>query len=251
MAPWPDADPRQSCLILDFDGVLAPIVADPAQSAMPESTREILTGLVARLGRVAIVSGRSASFLAERVMIDGVDLVGLYGLEHVEQGEVVPDPRIEPFLDDLDRARRVLTETIAEWPGSELEDKGRALAVHWRRAKSGEQAAAPLEAAVREVAGDLMVEEGKMVVELRPPVAADKGTAVAMLAEEYVAVAYGGDDVGDLPAFAEVARRGGTVVAVDHGEETDDRVIDGATVVVDGTQGMAEWLQDLLERVSD
>ena len=250
MPDWPLGDPKAACLILDFDGTLAPIVDDPSSSAMPESTRSLITDLVGRLGRVAMVSGRHAAFLADRVQVEGVELVGLYGLERVEDGAVVPDERVAPYEDDLERARRVLADVVAQWPGAELEDKGRALGVHWRRAEAGEEAGDALVAAVRDVAGDLAVEDGKMVVELRPPVEADKGTAVATLAAGFDALVYAGDDVGDLPAFAEVARRGGTCVAVDHGEETDPRVLEAGTVVVQGTDGMAAWLEAVLDRVS-
>lgn len=246
---WPVGDPSTACLVLDFDGVLAPIVEDPATSAMPDATREVLHRLAGLVGRVAIVSGRPASFLAERVGVVGAELVGLYGLERVVDGEVVPDDRVEPFLDDLDDARGALAGAVAEWPGAELEDKGRALAVHWRRATDREGAARALGEAVRAASGELAVEDGKMVVELRPPVQADKGTAVAALADGYADVAYAGDDLGDLPAFAEVARRGGLAVAVDHGEETDDRVREAGTIVVDGTDGVIAWLEAVADRV--
>ncbi|CAN5177183.1 trehalose-phosphatase [soil metagenome] len=249
MTAWPGVDPARACLVLDFDGTLAPIVEDPATSAMPPATHDLLSRLATRLGRLAIVSGRPAGFLADRVGVDGVHLVGLYGLERVIGGRVVPDPRIQPYLPALQHARQVLSGVVASWPGAELEDKGRALAVHWRRAEDHEGAADALPAAIRAAAGDLEVEDGKMVVELRPPVAADKGTAVAWLAKGYDAVAYAGDDLGDLPAFATVTARGGLAVAVDHGAETDPRVTAAAGDIVAGTGGFAVWLTELADRI--
>lgn len=246
---WPVGDPRRACLVLDFDGTLAPIVADPAASALPPATRTVLARLVDALGRVAVVSGRPARFLVDRVDVPGVRLVGLYGLEAVEGGEVVPDRRIALHLPDLERARYVLVDLVARWEGATLEDKGRALAVHWRRAADPVAAGAALRMAVRAAAGGLDVEEGKMVVELRPPVQVDKGTAVGHLAERFAEVAYAGDDLGDLPAFAEVVRRGGLAVAVDHGAETDERVRGAAELLVAGPEGMAAWLADLAARV--
>ncbi|AXV06842.1 Trehalose-6-phosphate phosphatase [Euzebya pacifica] len=239
---WPAGPLDRACLVLDFDGTLAPIVSDPATSAMPDSTRTVLASLVGRVGRLAIVSGRPAGFLAERVGVDGAELVGLYGLERVVDGSVEPDPRVAPYLDALAAAKVAMGEEVARWEGAELEDKGRAFAVHWRRAADRDAAAVALEAMARRVAGELAVEDGKMVVELRPPVAADKGTAVALLADGFDDVCFAGDDLGDLPAFAEVRSRGGLAVAVDHGEETDPRVRAAADVVVDGTAGFADWL---------
>lgn len=248
VTPWPSGPLDRACLVLDFDGTLAPIVSDPATSAMPSSTRAVLTSLVGRVGRLAIVSGRPAGFLAERVGVDGAELVGLYGLERVVDGAVEPDPRVAPYLDALAGAKAAMGEEVARWEGAELEDKGRAFAVHWRRAADREGAAAALDATARRVAGELAVEDGKMVVELRPPVEADKGTAVGLLADGFDDVCFAGDDLGDLPAFAEVRSRGGLAVAVDHGEETDPRVRAAADLVVDGTEGFAAWLADLASR---
>lgn len=246
---WPAGDPQDACLILDFDGTLAPIVEDPATSQMPEQTRVVLQQLAGRLGRVGIVSGRSAHFLADRVGVDGVEMVGLYGLERVVDGRVEPDERVQPYVTALEEARTALAEVVADWDGAELEDKGLALAVHWRRTADTAAAGEALPAAVRSLAGDLAVEDGKMVVELRPPVPADKGTAVRMLADGYSRVAYAGDDLGDLPAFEAVTAAGGVALAVNHGAETDARVRRSATAVVAGTEGLAAWLERLAGRL--
>ncbi|MGI9016646.1 MAG: trehalose-phosphatase [Euzebya sp.] len=246
---WPAADPSQACLVLDFDGSLAPIVADPSESSLPRGTAEVLTRLVSGLGRVAIVSGRPGSFLLNRVTVAGVHLMGLYGLERVSAGQVIGVPGVQEFLGALHRARDDLVLEVARWPGAELEDKGLAVAVHWRRAARPEEAGRALSAVVRSLAGELAVEDGKMVVELRPPLAADKGTAVAQLADGFAEVAFAGDDLGDLPGFAEVSRRGGVAIVVDHGSETDPRVRDAATIVVAGTQGLAGWLSDIAARI--
>ena len=130
---WP-RDPSTACLVLDFDGTLAPIVADPEDSQMPEATRILLGRIVDGVGRVAIVSGRSAHFLNGRVNVPGVELVGLYGLERVVGGVVEPDSRVRPHLRALEVAREALPAIVGEWAGAHLEDKGLALAVHWRRA---------------------------------------------------------------------------------------------------------------------
>lgn len=246
---WPAGDPAKACLILDFDGVLAPIVPDPDDSQMPDTTRSVLDRLVAYLGRVAIVSGRSAHFLSERVGVEGAEMMGLYGLERVVDGQVVPDQRVQPYVTALEEARASLAGIVADWPGAELEDKGLALAVHWRRAEDRDAAGRAISDAVRDMAGDLAVEDGKMVIELRPPVQADKGTAVATLADGFSEVMYAGDDVGDLPAFRQVTSGGGVAIGVDHGEETDDRVRAAATTMVEGTEGFAAWLVALAGRV--
>ena len=79
-------DPSRAGLVLDFDGVLAPIVEDPATSAMPDRVAASLTRLTPVLGLLAIISGRPAEFLAGRVRVPGIPLLGSYGIEHFRDG---------------------------------------------------------------------------------------------------------------------------------------------------------------------
>ncbi len=58
-------------LVMDFDGVLSPIVSDPAGSQLLDGTAEILQSLTEKLGVVALLSGRPLSFLAARVRAGG------------------------------------------------------------------------------------------------------------------------------------------------------------------------------------
>src|SRR5690606_19836336 len=74
-------DPPGSALLLDFDGTLAPIVDDPATSAMPDPIAGVVEDLSHQLGVVAVVSGRPAAFLGERVRLPRVQRLGLYGLQ--------------------------------------------------------------------------------------------------------------------------------------------------------------------------
>ena len=88
------------------------------------------------------------------------------------------------------------------WPW--LEDKGLTVAFHWREAPDEEEARRELEAvAERARAAGLVARWGRKVLELRPPVEADKGTAVrTLLAERGLERAlYAGDDTTDLDAF--------------------------------------------------
>ena len=82
-------------LVMDLDGVLSHITDDPAASELLPGTEDILASLATRLSVVALLSGRPASFLAERASILGVELYGSYGLErHTETGiEVLPEAR--------------------------------------------------------------------------------------------------------------------------------------------------------------
>ena len=187
------SEPGRAAVLLDVDGTLAPIVARPELAAVPGETRRELRRLVSRYALVACVSGRTAEDAAGLVGVEGVVYVGVHGLELA--------PAAEPW-------REALRPFAAEpWPW--LEDKGLTVAFHWREAEDEEQARASLEAvAERARAAGLEARWGRKVLELRPPVDADKGTAVrALLSERGLRRAlYAGDDTTDLDAFRELDR---------------------------------------------
>ena len=194
LAPIREA-PEQSAIVLDVDGTLAPIVARPELAAVPRETRRELERLVGRYLLVACVSGRSGTDAERLVGVTGIRYVGNHGLE-------------------LDPAAQELAARIAEFRagvGLEVEDKGLTLAYHFREAADEAAARQELEGvAARARADGLVARWGRKVLEIRPPVEADKGTAVrALLAESAASRAlYAGDDTTDLDAFAGLASTG-------------------------------------------
>jgi len=196
------ADPVRTALFFDFDGTLAPIVDDPATATAVDGALDLLEGLALRFRRVAVVSGRPRSFLEARVGPD-VDLSGLYGLETRVDGVVRDHP-------DAGRWRAVVAEVATAGAdalpaGVLVEAKGLSLTVHYREAP-GAEAAVLAWATSAGAASGLELRPAKRSVELHPPLEVDKGTTVLALSEGCRTVAYLGDDVGDLPAFAALDR---------------------------------------------
>ena len=242
------ADPKAACLLCDCDGTLAPIVDDPSAAAPLPAAVEALHGLAGRLGRVAVVSGRPAAWL-HGAFGDGLSLSGLYGLEQVApdgEGRVVALPEAEPWkavvADVADRAEAEAPEGVI------VERKGLSVTLHHRTAPAEKPW---VEAFAAEHSGDTGLEAagGKASIELRPPLPFDKGTAVRRLVEGFGAVAYIGDDAGDLPAFAvldELAEAGvATVKVVVDSSELPGEVRATADVIVDGPDEVAELLSGL------
>jgi trehalose 6-phosphate phosphatase len=243
------ASPANSGLVLDFDGVLAPIVVDPATSAMPDQVAATLGRLAGPLGLLAVISGRPLDFLAARVHPAGVMLLGSYGIERVVDGVREVDPEARAWLGPVREASRVLSDRLAAVPGIRLEDKPVSVAVHWRQAPDRAAAAAEVRRVTAEVAArtGLRLEPGKLVEELRPPIAMDKGAALSALlaATKLAMAAYAGDDLGDLPALRAVRDAGGYALVVDHGAETAPQLRAAADQVFDGTGAFAAWLAEL------
>jgi trehalose 6-phosphate phosphatase len=179
--------PGESAILLDVDGTLAPIVARPELAAVPEKTRAELRRLVGSYALVACVSGRTGEDAARLVGVEGITYVGVHGLELAPEAE---------------RWREALRAFAVDWPW--LEDKGLTVALHWREAEDDEAARSVLKGvAARAEGAGLEARWGRKVLELRPPVEADKGTAVRAVLEErgLRRALYAGDDTTDLDAF--------------------------------------------------
>jgi trehalose 6-phosphate phosphatase len=187
--------PEESALVFDVDGVLAPIVARPELAALPEETRSELRRLADRYLLVACLSGRAGEDARRLVGVEGVTVVGNHGLE-LEPRAVELAPAIARFRDSVSLP---------------VEDKGLSLTYHYREAADEAAAVRELErVAARARADGLHARWGRKVLEIRPPIDADKGTAVRALLTRVGArrALYAGDDATDLDAFAGLAAAG-------------------------------------------
>jgi trehalose 6-phosphate phosphatase len=245
--------PARAAVFCDFDGSLSPIVRDPGAARVLPAAREALARLVPVLGRVAVVSGRPATFLRDALGLDGVEYAGIYGLERVVGNDVVVDERVAPFVDAVAHAA---DEAEAALPGLRVERKGRvAVTLHWREQPDrGDDARAWATDAAARLGLEAPL-RGRMAVELRPPVPVDKGTTVVALAEGMDLAAFAGDDAGDVPAFAALramAERGELAHAVTIGVTSDESPpeVHAADALVDGPAGLAALLDALAEAIS-
>jgi trehalose 6-phosphate phosphatase len=233
LAPLREA-PEQAALLFDVDGTIAPIAPRPELAFVPAETKLELARLAARYLLVACISGRSSEEAEALVGVEGIRYVGNHGLE-------------------LDERAAELTDQIAAFRDSvalPVEDKGLSLSYHFRGAKDEEAARAELEeVADRARTEGLDPRWGRKVLEIRPPVAADKGTAVtALLASVPARLAlYAGDDTTDLDAFEGLARAGldrAVRVAVES-EEGPAELLAAADLVVVGPAQLASLLATL------
>ncbi|NUP14726.1 MAG: trehalose-phosphatase [Streptomyces sp.] len=250
------ARPARALIALDFDGTLAPIVPDPEQSRAHPDALPALAALAPKVAAVAVVTGRPADVAVRYGGFAGVPglehlvVLGHYGAERWDavSGEVIaPDPHpgvaaVRAELPGVLAAHHAATGT---W----TEDKGHALAVHTRRASDPQGTFDALRAPLTDLAtrNGLIVEPGRMVLELRPP-GMDKGVALTEYVRELGAesVLYAGDDLGDLPAYAalEKLRTNGTPgLLVCSGSEEVTELADRADIVVNGPEGVVRLLR--------
>jgi trehalose 6-phosphate phosphatase len=253
LAPLVD-DPGSAAIVTDFDGTLAPIVEDPARARPLPSALSAFRALVGPLAVVGVVSGRPVAFLRAHVPVDGMVLVGQYGLERLIGDEVVVDERAEAYLDAVAVAA---DEAERRWPRLLTERKGAlAFTVHWRRTPDAAPRPDELEALARR--HGLLVSAGRRAAEVRVPVRVDKGDALGALLEAHGvrACAFAGDDHGDLPAFSALAEQAvrhpafvGVRIAV-RSPEAPPALLDDADYVVESPADLAALLEALATAVT-
>ena len=256
------ARPGRAVVGLDFDGTLAPIVADPEQARAHPDAVPVLAALAPRLASVAVVTGRPASVAVEHGGFAGVQglehlvVLGHYGAERWDaRTGTVSAPAPHPGVAAVRAELPGILDVTGAGQGTWIEEKGRAVAVHTRRAADPQAAFEALRGPLTDLATrhGLIVEPGRLVLELRPP-GMDKGVALLEYVRETAAeaVLYAGDDLGDLPAFAAVDKLRtdgipGLLVCSGSSEVTE--LAERADLVVDGPAGVVQLLRALTARL--
>jgi trehalose 6-phosphate phosphatase len=256
------AKPRTAIVGLDFDGTLAPIVADPEQARAHPDAVPALARLAPKVASVAVITGRPAGVavryggFAGVPGLDHLTVLGHYGAERWDAVTgTVTAPAPHPGVAAVRAELPGVLDRAGAWPGTWIEEKGRAVAVHTRRATDPESAFEALRAPLTDLAArhGLVVEPGRLVLELRPP-GMDKGVALAEHVRRTGAgpVLYAGDDLGDLPAYATVERLradGVPGLLVCSGSTEVTELAERADMVVDGPAGVVHLLRALADQL--
>jgi trehalose 6-phosphate phosphatase len=271
------SDPSHSAVLLDIDGTLAPIVRHAEDAHVPEATRALLIEIAKRYRLVGCVSGRRAAAARQIVAIGSIAYIGNHGGELLPAGatEVQVDPRLAAWTARVGAfAARAYGEEHRRLR-VRVEDKHAIIAFHWRGAPDEAAAAAAVaEIAARAREDGLAVHWGRKVLEVRPPVAIDKGLGVTALLNGHAGAAeresaatressttdgpafhaalYVGDDATDLDAFRglrELVQSGRLELAVCvavGSEEAPPELAGQADIAIDGPAGVRQLLEALL-----
>ncbi|MFI7103406.1 trehalose-phosphatase [Streptomyces sp. NPDC050161] len=262
------AEPQRAVIALDFDGTLAAIVPDPEQARAHPGATAALGRLVPRLRAAAVITGRPVEVAVRLAGVTGAPgldhlvVLGHYGAERWEAASNTvhappPPPAVAAVAAELPGVLAASGVWHGPWTETAIEAKGgRALAVHTRRAPDPQGAFDRLRAPLSALAArhGLIVEPGRLVLELRPP-GMDKGVALTDWVRESGArtVLYAGDDLGDLAAFDAVERLradGLTGLLVCSGSAEVAELAARADLVVDGPDGVVALIDGLADRLA-
>ncbi len=224
--------PDRAAILLDVDGTLAPIAPRPDDARVPDEARAEVARLVQRYALVACISGRTGEDARRLVQVEGVRYVGSHGLELAPEATQWRD-QVHSFAAEVD------------WP---VEDKGLTVSFHYRQAEDEDAALEYLESVAEQArAVGLVPRFGRKVLEIRPPVHADKGTAARELLEDagLKRALYAGDDSTDIDAFRALDHvELGVRVAVSS-DEAPEELIRSADIVVDTPAELLVLLRQL------
>lgn len=245
-------------LVTDVDGTISPIVPRPEDAAVLPRARDSLRGLAQMLELVGVVSGRRAADARAMVGLDGLSYVGNHGLEMwtpAGGAEIVPEAR--PWVARLAAVLDAVQQQLPQ-DGILVENKGATGSLHYRLTEDPDGARRQLLQilARRAITSGLRIEEGRMVINLLPPLTVTKGSAVTWLARSYglERVVYLGDDVTDAHAFRALAalRQSSTARTLSIGvvgRETPPSVRQLADATVPSVEAVADLLWEVLDQL--
>jgi trehalose 6-phosphate phosphatase len=240
MTQAPPPPSLEWCLFLDVDGTLIELTDSPLQTFADANLKSLLIAVAERLGgAVALVSGRSIEYLDALFEPLRLPAAGLHGVERRKASGSIHGAT---FVDSqLDGARAALIEFVQAHPGTMLEDKGRTLALHFRMAPLAEASArAAIADIVKPLGSNYHVQEGSMVLEIKPR-GFNKAAAIAAFMREPPfsgrLPVFVGDDLTDQESLRMVEDMGGISIAVADRVRAQYQLPDAAAV--------STWLQGI------
>lgn len=246
LPPPPRLDATRWALFFDLDGTLVNLAARPDLIVVPEGLPQLLRSTADRHnGALAILSGRSRSDLSTHFGLHGFAAATLHGLERCDALGKVHRSADARRLDDV---RQQLSVRSAHYAGMWVEDKGGAIALHFRQSPALHEAITELAQDLIAGRADLRLQPGDLVVEIKPT-GADKGRALTAFLGESPFIGRRpvmvGDDLTDEHAFAAADRHGGFGVIVGARRPTRARH------ALASPAGVIAWLRGLHDSGND
>ena len=252
-----------AAVVTDIDGTVSAIAPTPAEAMVDPGAKAALALLAERLAAVAVVSGRAPQDGAAMVGLPELIYVGNHGLERIARGTpwthpvaAAAQPAIAAALAEIESAARAAGDV----PWLIVENKGVTGTIHYRLAPDQIAAAALLEPLARAAADrhGLRLTLGRMIFEVRPALAVNKGTAIRELAQELGlrGIVFFGDDVTDVDAFRALrelrqAGEAATLRVGVLGPDTSPAVLAEIDISVNGVPACAATLIALAARLAE
>ncbi len=220
LPPPPFQASHQYAFFFDVDGTLAEIQQNPAAVTIPLNVRNNLQSLShACNGALALVSGRPIEQLDQLAAPLKLPLAGVHGAERRDaEGNL---HRVQLADETAQPLQQMLEEKMSTLPGTLLESKGMAFALHYRQAMEFQQQVQELAEAAVARFPELTLQPGKCVIEIKPH-GTDKGAAIESFMQHAPFAGripvFVGDDLTDEKGFLAVNAAKGISIKVGDGQ---------------------------------
>jgi trehalose 6-phosphate phosphatase len=250
---------RPAGLLSDIDGTLSKIAPRPEDAIVDVATRDVLQSLRRRLELVGVVTGRAAHDAEQMLGLNELVYFGNHGMERLEEGSLTVVAAARPFVAAIAETLNAVRLRYPD-PNVLFENKGVSGSIHFRLTVNPELVQDELLEIVAPLAraAGLQLTLGRMIIELRPPVRANKGTALADVVEEHKlrSLLYLGDDITDLDAMRALheLRDAGKVIGLSIGVldvESPVEIAETADRTVLGVDGARALLAELAVRLTE
>jgi trehalose 6-phosphate phosphatase len=240
-------------LITDIDGTIAPTIPNILQAEITESNRHYLAELANKLALVAVVSGRQSREVKDMVGLADVVCIGHYGMEWWDNNQTIMYPDVKVYLPSIRAVAKEL-EILRSIDGLIIQDKLATISIHYNLTSKPDIVKKRILELLSKSPNvkNICIMEEKMNIGIVPPVAIDKGTAVANLIRQHKlrGAIFLGDDIADVPAFRAIrlARQNtdfdGLAILV-IGKDTRQDIVNEADFTLNGVQEaevLLKWL---------
>lgn len=191
-------------LITDVDGTISKTAPTPEQAKVSPLCRQYLSILCNHLALVAAISGRPAVEVKNMIDIDGMVYIGNHGMERWEEGHSEYTKEAQDYPEIIKAIIKELSPLLSI-EGVSIEDKGITATIHYRLCPEPESAKKQILTMIENLpqTKKLRIAQGRMAIDLLPPIEVSKGTATLSLIQEYNLKGgiYLGDDLTDIDAF--------------------------------------------------
>ncbi|MGZ7067262.1 MAG: trehalose-phosphatase [Methanobacterium sp.] len=244
-----------TAIITDIDGTISEIVPTPMEATVAPQIRETMEEMSDKFKFTGVMTGRSINNAREMMESDKLIYIGNHGLEQFKNGEITIEKKVKDYIGIIKKVAQSIQKELSEYGCVLFQDKELSFTVHYRLCDNPEEIRRIALSVISNIeeSRKLKIAEGRMVIEIRPPIGDDKGTILQKFIHDndIKKIIYLGDDITDSDAFRKLneLRNQGMVesfsIAV-KSNETPEYVIQSANFYVNSVSEVHEFFKWLI-----
>lgn len=246
---------HSSALITDIDGTISKIVPTPMEATVAPNIRDTMEELAGKFKFIGVMTGRSVGNAREIMKSDKLVYIGNHGLEQYKNGKIKIEESVESYIPLIKKVAQKIQDELSPYECILFQDKQLSFTVHYRLCDNTDEIRKKALDVISNIeeSNKLKIVEGRMVIEIRPPIGHDKGTILQrfIVDNKIKKIIYLGDDITDSDAFIKLneLKKEGIISysIVVLSDETPEYVAESANYYVKSVDEVHEFLKWLLE----